>query len=259
MRKATDMTGQRYGQLTVIEKAYLKNGHMFWKCKCDCGNEKIIDGSKLRDGTTKACGCLRGKGYKDLVGKRFGMLEVMEKVGTDNNSHVMYLCKCDCGNIKTMLSNHIQISKSCGCMHGANFKTHGMGKTRLFYIWSNMKQRCQNPNIKNYERYGARGIKVCDEWQEFVPFMEWALANGYSEDLSIDRIDSNGNYKPSNCRWATIEVQANNKRSNSFIEYNGEKRTIAEWSKITGISSSTILMRQRRGWGVDKIFQEVRK
>ena len=190
----------------------------------------------------------------DLTGKKFGMLEVIEKAGIDKWGHKLYLCRCECGEEKIMKSHHIQKAQSCGCQHGQNFKTHGMGHTRLNYIWSNMKARCQNPNIANYQKYGARGIRVCEEWRTFEPFMEWALENGYTDELSIDRIDPNGNYEPDNCRWVDNHVQANNKNSNVFIEFSGEKKKVAEWAVETGINSSTILKRLRSGWDIKDIL-----
>jgi hypothetical protein len=106
-----------------------------------------------------------------------------------------------------------------------------------------MKQRCNNPNAKCYERYGGRGIKICNEWYTFEPFYKWALTTGYKEGLSIDRIDNNGNYEPNNCRWIDAKAQANNRRSSRFVTHNGETHTIAEWSNITGIKSSTLFER----------------
>ena len=113
-------------------------------------------------------------------------------------------------------------------------------KTRLYHIWAAMLQRCNNPNSINYNNYGGRGIKVCGEWRNFAGFQEWALAHGYEENLSIDRIDYNGNYEPQNCRWATRLEQANNQRSNLKLLFNGEVHTPTEISKLTGISINTI-------------------
>ena len=117
-----------------------------------------------------------------------------------------------------------------------------------------MKYRCNNPNCSSYADYGGRGIKVCDEWQNYIPFSEWALANGYDDSLTIDRIDVDGNYEPSNCRWATKKEQQNNLRRTTFIEYNGEKKSISEWSEIFGISKQTIAYRIKAGWDLDKVF-----
>lgn len=118
---------------------------------------------------------------------------------------------------------------------------HGLSKTRLYSIWCDMKKRCYNTKSRRYECYGGKGIKVCDEWlHDFSAFYEWSMANGYAENLSIDRINVNGNYEPSNCRWATIKQQQRNTTRNHFVTVNGETKTIAEWSEITGISEDVI-------------------
>ena len=144
--------------------------------------------------------------------------------------------------------------KSCGCL----YETHGQAKgehTRLYNIYHGMKKRCYNLMSKSYKDYGGRGIKMCDEWlSDFVSFYKWAVANGYKDNLTIDRIDVNGNYEPSNCRWATVTEQANNKRNNRFIQYKEEKHTIAEWSKILKIKRETIRYRIKHNFPLEKVF-----
>ena len=132
-----------------------------------------------------------------------------------------------------------------------NYK-HGMAGTRLHHIWKSMKQRCSNSNCINYKNYGAKGISVCDEWCDFENFAKWALSNGYSEELTLDRINANGNYEPSNCRWVTYKVQGNNRSNNRQIEMDGIIHTMAEWAEITGIKIATIHARLERGWNPEK-------
>ena len=132
-----------------------------------------------------------------------------------------------------------------------NYK-HGMSGTRLHHIWKSMKQRCFDSNCINYKKYGAKGISICEEWKNFEYFANWSIANGYSDGLTIDRIDASGNYEPSNCRWVSYKVQANNRSSNRYIEMNGISHTLAEWSDITGIKLSTIHARLKRGWNPEK-------
>ena len=121
------------------------------------------------------------------------------------------------------------------------FITHGKSKTRLYNIWSDMKRRCYNPKNKRYNRYGGRGISVCDEWKDdFQAFYDWAIYNDYAEDLTIDRIDVNGNYEPNNCRWITWKEQQRNTSRNRFITVNGVTRTMTEWAEITGIHRDVI-------------------
>lgn len=150
------------------------------------------------------------------IGDKYNRLTVVEFSHRDKNHHHHYKCRCDCGNesivgISSLRSGH---TKSCGCLNIDNITKHGMCKTRIYNIYHVMIKRCYNKNIKHYQNYGARGIGVCPEWREsFVVFKDWAFANGYTDRLTLDRIDNDGNYCPENCRWATMKEQSANKRA----------------------------------------------
>lgn len=201
----------------------------------------------------------------DLTGRRFGKLTVLSKSPEKRGRAYAWVCQCDCGKITHPIITYRLLqgkTRSCGCLRGdfARSKaTHGLSRTRLYGIWRNMKSRCTNPNVEKFKRYGGRGIAICDEWvNSFESFRDWAMANGYADGLSIDRIDVNGNYCPENCRWVDEAIQANNKSNNLPVEINGESKTIGEWSRITGVGYSTIRQRYLRGDRGVSLIREVK-
>lgn len=203
MGRTEDLTGQKFGMLTVIGRAPNKSNNVRWNCICDCGNETIQSTSHLTSGHTKSCGCFR-----------------------------------------------VRYARESHTIHGCGFDDN-----RLYRIWKHMKERCSNPNVKCYKRYGGKGVKVCDEWlHDFKAFYDWAMANGYSEDLTLDRIDYNGSYSPENCRWATYKQQANNTSRNLVYEYDGRVMTLSQWSEYTGINYMTLMGRIKRGLPLEDVF-----
>lgn len=198
-------------------------------------------------------------------GQRFGRLTVVRE-SERQYGHRYILCRCDCGTEKAINLNSLVhgMSNSCGCFRkefiaNKNFK-HGFAHReanleRLYRIWSGMKYRCFDSRCKGYYNYGGRGITVCDEWRnDYSVFREWALNNGYSDELTLDRIDNNGNYEPSNCRWATVQVQSNNTRVNKRVTYKGETHTLADWGRITGIDADKIGRRLKKGLPLERVF-----
>ena len=156
---------------------------------------------------------------KNIVGQKFGKWTVLKRAANGKTKSARWLCKCECGNTNIIRGADLRLgkTKSCGCARKERFKKmiykHGLDGTRINRIYWGMKARCYNKNFHKYKYYGARGITICEEWKnDFLSFYSWAINNGYKNNLSIDRINNDGNYEPSNCRWATAVQQANNKR-----------------------------------------------
>ena len=272
MREYTteDLTGRKFGMITVIRRD-VGNDYITpstgrksarWICRCDCGTLRSVPVQQLRSGHTWNCGCQSKNKFKDLTGQKFGKLTVIERaedyISPKNGREVQWRCKCDCGRECIVRGHSLRNghTTSCGCAIIEASTKHGMHGTRLYGIYRAMINRCYNKNLVQYHDYGARGIYVCDEWRGengFINFMNWALANGYTDELTIDRKDNNGPYSPDNCRWVTMVIQANNRRSNVYVEYNGESHTISEWSMITGLNRDLIYDRlYKQNWDVDK-------
>lgn len=200
----------------------------------------------------------------DLTGKKFFRWTVIEKAGNLKSGNATWLCKCDCGTTRIVIGSNLTrgLSKSCGCyniekateriINTKNTK-HGLYNTKLYKVFASMKGRCYNKRDKAYKNYGMRGIKICDEWlNDFMCFYNWSIENGYEEGLSIERLDVNGNYEPSNCKWITLHEQQFNKTDTHYLTYNNETKSIAEWSIETGIPYNTLRGRVRRGWSDEK-------
>ena len=204
MTALIDITGNRYGKLTVVCRAEnAPKGISRWECKCDCGKVVIVRGNNLRSGAVKSCGCLIN----------------------DKN---------------------------------ANRATHNMSQTRLYRTWAGIKARCYYTSQPAYKSYGARGIKMCDEWlHSFDAFAKWALSNGYQDDLTIERIDNDKGYNPDNCKWIGLGEQANNRHSNIKITYKGDTRNLSEWCKIYGKDYYLVHNRMYKlGWDFERAISE---
>ena len=257
MREVKISIGQRFGMLKVIgyaEDLVTPKGytHKRYLCKCECGNKKLFTKRSLTIDKTQSCGCLVGKTFKNIEGMQFDRLKAIS-IHHINGGGCYWNCECKCGNTTIVRASSLLSgdTKSCGCLMKETLlhETHGMTNTRLYRIWNGMKDRCKNKNAPEYENYGGRGIRVCQEWlDDFMNFYNWAMANGYRDDLTIDRKDNDKGYSPENCRWATAKEQANNTRSTVFLTYKGETKPVSEWSEITGIRQDTLTYRKRHGW-----------
>lgn len=203
---------------------------------------------------------MEGKRYNRLV-----VIGVSEERGSQNIRK--WLCRCDCGNLVSVSRQALITgnNKSCGCL-GREYQEKRKvcfetDDKRLYHIWKNMISRCCNSDNPSYKIYGGRGITVCEEWKtSFDNFKTWAKSNGYDGKLTLDRINTNGNYESNNCRWADYITQMNNRRSNIRITINGETHTLAEWGRIKGISEKTIWARLfEAGWSeYDAIMKPLR-
>lgn len=273
----TDMTGWKMWEHDVENSCievidiyeFGKNGAE-WNCLCSCGNHFVANGRELRQGKIKSCGCLLNPNIVDMTGwvmKEHGVpdskINVVKYIGTNNDRKAMWECVCECGKIFIASGKDIRCGHtlSCGCLgeerRAASVTTHGESKTRLYSIYAKMKDRCYNKNNKRYNIYGEKGVRICNEWlNSYEAFRDWAMSHGYQDDLTIDRIDSSGNYCPDNCRWATMETQANNTSRNHFLTYKNSTKTMAEWAKLIGIPYSTLRHRiNTLGWSTERALE----
>lgn len=227
MARAENLKGMRFGNLVVVERSGSnKQYRAMWLCKCDCGEEKRIASHDLKHGGTISCGCV-GR-IKRMENMKKGAAN-SRKIGSENRAKKL---------------EEKKMKPKPRVMH-----------RRLANIWNAMKSRCYNNNHVGYENYGGRGIMICKEWlEDYFEFEDWALSNGYDNDLTIDRIDNDGGYSPENCRWSTYEEQMNNRRDNNFVTINGETKTIAQWAREYDLAWSTIKQRVVTGKPDDEIL-----
>ena len=203
--RSVDLTGQKFGRLTVVRFDHKENGRKYYLCQCDCGNFKIVSNHSLKSGNTKSCGCL----HKEILIQR----------NKDN-------------------------------------RIHHPESERLLRIWRAMLHRCYKETDEHYDYYGGRGIKVCDDWHDFETFQKWALANGYADNLTIDRLDGNKDYCPENCSWATMTVQNNHKSDTKWLTYKGKTQSLSDWCRELGLDYFRIKARLNSlGWSVEDAFE----
>jgi len=197
----------------------------------------------------------------DMTGQTYGRLTVVRYEGRSENGRRLWLCECECGNTKVIDGGELRRGnvRSCGCLSSEMARdrllTHGMSRTKIYREWNKMKQRCNGKNLRDYRDYAERGIKVCDRWvNDFQSFYDDVskLPNFKEPGYSLDRIDNDGDYEPGNVRWADSITQANNRRNNVLITYNGETYTQAEWARKMGINYATLQTRLLSGWSIER-------
>lgn len=204
----------------------------------------------------------------DLSGVRFGRLVAIAPTNERTSGrNVVWKCKCDCGNVTSVGSGSLKNGRiqSCGCWRKDRAstlnKTHGGKHERLYNVWMDMRRRCNDPAMKNYEDYGGRGICVSEKFEDYSNFRDWALSSGYNPtakygECTLDRIDVNGNYEPSNCRWISVSQQQLNKRNSLLLTYKGKTQNAALWDRELGFPRGTVVKRYRRNWDYERIFTQ---
>lgn len=186
-----------------------------------------------------------------MIGKNFGKLKVISELEKRaKGGGKQYLCQCECGNTTIVRSDHLKSghTTSCGC-NKIMITSHRKSQSNLYRRWDKIKQRCYNKNNHAYKNYGGRGIKMCDEWcDDFMNFYNWAINNGYDDNLTIDRIDVNGNYEPNNCRWVDYTTQNNHRSNTVYITCNGKRQSVMQWCRELNLNPSTVYYRVKRGY-----------
>lgn len=237
--------GKKINKWEIID--YKKDEHGGkWLCRCECGEKKWQKVYNIKNGKSKMCkkcsSQARKKEKKERIIKiRFDSNKEWTEDNTFIGTYKEYLEKC-----RKMREERKKAKKYIPISYD-----------RLYKIHQKMKERCYNKNAKSYKNYGGRGITICKEWlDDYKNFKEWALKNGYNDNLTIDRINVNGNYEPNNCRWADAKTQQNNRRNNHYIEYNGQIKTLKQWSEIYNLCPDTIAKRIKRGVDKDELFSK---
>lgn len=262
--------GLKINYLTVLDDNFvtLEDGKKYNLCECECENIKYIKHDSIRTRRVRDCGC-GSYMLKRLMGQKFGRLTPIsayrKRLGKNNRVNIIYICKCDCGNIVDVNASKLILGKktSCGCLYKeiiAKRRTERVPKPRKTYkndrlrrIFHSMKSRCYDSNSKDYKWYGAKGVKIYDQWLvNFHTFFDWAWDNGYNDILTIDRIDPTGDYCPENCRWVTMEEQQNNRRNNVKYDFNGNLMTLSQIAKKININCNTLRSRLRSGMSFEE-------
>ena len=259
-----DLTGQRFGRLTVLSRAAngLSNDTK-WLCLCECSVTKNIGSQALIRGLTLSCGCLHKEqssqqGTKDMAGQTFGRLTVLRRTAEKrgDSREVIWACRCSCGQNANVSGVNLRLkgTKSCGCLQreiiGDIRRTHGLSHTSEYSSWQSMMHRCYKPSHDSYPYYGGRGIAVCNAWHTFESFFE-AMGPKPTTDHQIDRRDGTKGYSPENCRWATVKEQALNRTSTRLVTFNNKTMCAADWARELGLTPTGLSNRLDQ-WPIER-------
>lgn len=250
--------GTVFGRWTVISPGVSNGNGRSYLCRCSCGNESWVRGTILNKGKSKSCGCLSVETLRSSplpLGFTSGDLTIIsDRVITEGVPS--YLCKCACGAVKYIKEVRLRSASakaaSCGKCHLQAPDAPSKKNVRLYWVWAAMLQRCNNPKNPSYRWYGAKGVTVCPDWEEYASFKSWALSSGYEQGLTIDRVDSSGEYGPLNCRWVSPEI--NSSRTGKLILYDGKEHTSSEWNSLLGFPPRTVDKRLKYGWPLEDVF-----
>lgn len=277
--------GVVFGKLTVVrEGPRVPNGAKTARgivVRCECGSDEFVTNiNNLRSGRTTSCGCAKrqaaakiaasqkgktreeitdGGRQSNLVGQVFGRLTAVEDLGIEEGYRA-YRCACSCGEETVVAAYrllHDKGPRSCGCLQREAVTKHGMEGTRVYNIWQGMKARCEDPTHKSYPNYGGRGIVVCSRWSESFKDFYDDMSDPPTGEHTLDRLDNDGNYEPSNCRWATPTEQANNRRNSRLLTYYGRTQTLTQWAREYRIHPITLRGRLDRGWSLKQALTTV--
>lgn len=254
--KRENLLGLEFDRWTVIGLGAKRLGtrKSYWICECKCGNIKEVKSDILKNRQSRSCGCRKLEIFKkncstpvkNKLHQEFGRLTVIAYAGKKRGKHY-WRARCKCGVERDYVSNSLgRNTNSCGCLHDdTRYKKHGMRRSKVYNTYHLMMRRCYKENSREYKNYGGRGISVCEDWlgeNGFIRFLR-DIGEPASSKLSLDRINNEGNYTKSNCRWATQKQQTRNKRNNVWLEHNGEKMCLSDWANRIGVTGTAITER----------------
>lgn len=252
-----DIIGKKFGKLTVLSELPKTKSYPQFECQCECENIIVRPWNTFVKAKEQCFPNCRKPKFEDISGQKFGRLTAIKCLGTNEAKQTLWECQCECGNTIVAHKQNLKNghTKSCGCYNkdiaSERAKTHGESRSRIYIIWHDMLLRCYSTKHASYNLYGGRGITVCAEWKDsYETFRDWAYNNGYSESLSIDRKDVNGNYCPENCRWSDGYVQANNTRRNRMFTINGRTDTLANWCRKYNAPYARVCSRLSLKWDI---------